>query len=277
MNHNIPKVIYQTWKTKKLHPNVKKVINSMKILNPEYKFVLYDDNDIDKFISNEFSEKEYQAFRNLNAGAAKADFWRYCILYKYGGIYLDIDSEITGNLNHLINFDDDCIITREGNRPFFNNWFLISKANHPLFKSIIKKTVDNIFNQSSENVAQLTGPHGPVTEAVNELFNLNNDVSLEIYDLDDKTISDIYKSKNYKYNLRIYGVDMNQYGRFKHEYIEDLFSNHLRWKFDVALKKDAYYHPLTFWIKKIKGYFFLLYKSIIKLKKNLISLFIYKD
>ncbi len=272
MNHHIPKVIYQTWKTKKLHPNVKKVINSMKLINPEYKFVLYDDDDIDEFISNEFSGVEYQAFKRLNAGAAKADFWRYCILYKYGGIYLDIDSEITGNLDNLINFDDDCIITRENNRPFFNNWFLISKANHPLFDLIIKKTVDNIFNRTSDNVAQLTGPHGPVTKAVNEVFDLNNDENLEIYDLDDKTLNNIYKNKNNKYNLRIYGVDMNHFGRFKHQYVEDLFRNHLRWKFNVALNKNAYYSPLTYWVKKIRGYLFLFYKYMFKLKNKLIRL-----
>ena len=71
--------------------------------------------------------------------------------------------------------------------------------------------MDNIFNRSSDNVAQLTGPHGPVTKAVNEVFNLNNDENLEIYDCKDyfwkeiDTITDfndmkkIIKNNKFKY------------------------------------------------------------------------------
>lgn len=37
----------------------------------------------------------YKSFFNLynqiKVGAIKADFWRVCILYKYGGVYSDID------------------------------------------------------------------------------------------------------------------------------------------------------------------------------------------
>ena len=35
------------------------------------------------------------AFRALGAGAAKADLWRYCVLYQCGGVYLDLDASIT--------------------------------------------------------------------------------------------------------------------------------------------------------------------------------------
>ena len=77
--------------------------------------------------------------KKLNVGAAKADFWRYCILYKNGGIYLDIDSEITNSLDQLILKDDQCIITREGHYGIFNNWIMIFEKNHP----ILLKTIEN--------------------------------------------------------------------------------------------------------------------------------------
>ena len=38
----------------------------------------------------------------MNHIVAKADIWRYTILLDKGGIYLDIDSEITGSLNSLV-------------------------------------------------------------------------------------------------------------------------------------------------------------------------------
>lgn len=32
----------------------------------------------------------FDAYRSINPafGAMKADFWRYCVLYMYGGVYL---------------------------------------------------------------------------------------------------------------------------------------------------------------------------------------------
>ena len=79
---SIPKVIYQTWKNKNLHKNCIKIKNNIQSLNPEYEMVLYDDNDIDLFIKTNFTEYVYNCFKQLNVGAAKADFWRYCVLYK---------------------------------------------------------------------------------------------------------------------------------------------------------------------------------------------------
>ena len=38
----IPKVIYQTWKTKNLSPEQILIKNKIKELNPEYDIILYD-------------------------------------------------------------------------------------------------------------------------------------------------------------------------------------------------------------------------------------------
>ena len=51
--NNIPKVVFQTLKTKILHPNVKKIIEGMKMNNPIYDFQLHDDYDMDNFIKKE--------------------------------------------------------------------------------------------------------------------------------------------------------------------------------------------------------------------------------
>ena len=106
---SIPKVIYQTWKNKNLHRNCLHVISTIQSLNPEYKMVLYDDNEIEDFIKTNFDDYTFNCFKKLNVGAAKADFWRYCILYKNGGVYLDIDSIILKSLDQLIKSDDQCI------------------------------------------------------------------------------------------------------------------------------------------------------------------------
>ena len=86
----IPLHVYQTWWTKDLPPIMKYYNDMLKEQNPEFQFHLYDDNDCREFISQNFDSDVLYAFDSLKPGAYKADLWRYCVLYKNGGIYLDI-------------------------------------------------------------------------------------------------------------------------------------------------------------------------------------------
>jgi mannosyltransferase OCH1-like enzyme len=45
---------------------------------------------LSEFIKENFSEDVLNAYNSLIPGAYKADLWRYCILYKQGGIYIDV-------------------------------------------------------------------------------------------------------------------------------------------------------------------------------------------
>ena len=89
----IPKVIYQSWKTKELKNDMLNNVKKLQSLNPEYKYVLYDDNDCQNFILENFGINYANAFDVLIPGAFKCDLWRYAMLYINGGVYLDIDME----------------------------------------------------------------------------------------------------------------------------------------------------------------------------------------
>ena len=90
LNPVIPLHIYQTWFTKNLPLQMKKNIELIQKQNPEFTYHLYDDIECHQFIEENFSKDVLNAFEQLIPGAYKADLWRYCILYKLGGIYLDI-------------------------------------------------------------------------------------------------------------------------------------------------------------------------------------------
>ena len=66
----------------------------------ELEYFLYDDDECSQYIKTNFSSDVLTSYNTLIPGAYRADLWRYCILYKYGGIYLDIDSEILKTLAH---------------------------------------------------------------------------------------------------------------------------------------------------------------------------------
>jgi hypothetical protein len=53
-------------------------------------YYLYNDADCRAFIRSEFPPDVVAAYDRLIPTAFKADLWRYCVLYKFGGVYLDI-------------------------------------------------------------------------------------------------------------------------------------------------------------------------------------------
>jgi hypothetical protein len=108
----IPLYIYQTWHTKSLPPKMQECVNQLKSANPEFQYHLYDDNECREFIKENYDERVLHAFDSLVPGTFKADLWRYCILYKYGGIYLDIKYQCDEDIKliDLITKDDDLFV-----------------------------------------------------------------------------------------------------------------------------------------------------------------------
>lgn len=60
--------------------------------NPEYEWVVSGDAMCAAFMKSDEVKKEWQdAYLKARNGAEKADIWRYAVLYKYGGVYMDAD------------------------------------------------------------------------------------------------------------------------------------------------------------------------------------------
>lgn len=62
-----------------------------KDLNPEYDVKLYTDLTCKEFLLTHLNDEYVQIFDFLEDGPIKADFWRLCVLYINGGIYVDAD------------------------------------------------------------------------------------------------------------------------------------------------------------------------------------------
>jgi len=222
----IEKNIFQSWHTKKLHPLVQKKINKFKQLNPEYTYHLYNDKDMDDFVNEHFNGEIAECYNKLNIIVAKVDFWRYLVLYKYGGIYLDMDSSIEKPLDELIKANDQAIITAEGNPKLYVQWALIFSKEHPILKKTIELICNNIKNNCYPNdIHKMTGPT-VYTKAINEIHKeLFNNI---INHIDIKSHTDItYELNNISY--RLYGKDYNSYFRFKHNLTRLLYNNKTHW------------------------------------------------
>jgi mannosyltransferase OCH1-like enzyme len=158
-NMPIPKIIHQTFKTEKLPLVTRWHISRLRKNNPEYAYEFYDDSRIERFLKEEFGELTLNLYMQLNIGAAKADFFRYAVLLKKGGVYLDIDSAIRGRLDDFIKPDDRAIISRERNPHMYVQWALVYEPNHPFLKKTLEFVLDNIkYNKYPHDVHKMTGP-----------------------------------------------------------------------------------------------------------------------
>lgn len=178
----IPKNIFQTFKTKKLPWITRWHIWNIKRQNSEYQYYLYDDFDVQEFFRTEFPEEYLKAYNRMTIGAAKADFFRYAILYRKGGVYLDVDSGMSKPLRKLIRPDDVAILSRERQVQFYCQWALISDKEHPFLKRTLEMVLDNIkTHRYPHDVHKTTGP-AVFSDAVNACIAENPNIPYRLFE-----------------------------------------------------------------------------------------------
>ena len=137
----IPKIIFQTHKKKELIPDY--YIKNLKNLNKDWDYRFFDNQDAKKFLREEFGKEFEDKFDSFERGAHKADLWRLCVLYKYGGCYLDADISMFVPFNEIIkNCSEKLIIPNtvvglRGKRLF--NAMIICKPGDEIIGECIKR------------------------------------------------------------------------------------------------------------------------------------------
>ena len=158
----IPLNLFQTWNTLELPQYMKKNVELLKKQNPEFTHYLYDDTMCREFISQNFDADVLYSFDKLKPGAYKADLWRYCILYKKGGIYLDIKYRCISHFKLIeLTNKEYCVKDRiyNGVVGIYNALLCLKKNNDMLFKCI-QEIVHNVkYNLYGFSELYVTGPH----------------------------------------------------------------------------------------------------------------------
>jgi mannosyltransferase OCH1-like enzyme len=211
----IPKYIFQTITDKKdLNDDVLKNIDNLRKKNPTYKYFLFDDNECIDFIKNNYDKDTLDTYMLINHkyGPAKADLFRYLLLYKYGGIYLDIKSSCDLPFSEIIKSNDKYILCHwsekgHGSSEHLNNnfygefqqWNIICVPNHPFLKNVIDKVIYNIKNYDIKKdgvgklmVLNITGPFA-YTRAITPILNKYGHTLYKCH----KKIKLVYKTFNH--------------------------------------------------------------------------------
>jgi len=176
----IPKILHQTYPGKFDDPLPRKIednIEYIQMMNPSWEYRLYRDDDIERFIKDNYDAETLEIYKKINPeyGPARADFFRYLLMYKVGGVYLDIKSATTKPLDQIISKDDTYIIghwKHKTKKEYLNysngecqQWHIITVPKHPFIEETIKNVKFNILNYNQEfdgigkfGVLKTTGP-----------------------------------------------------------------------------------------------------------------------
>ena len=141
-----PKVIYFCNKTL---DKMVEYSNNWKKLNPDYQIKLYDDGLCKRFLLKHFGKLHYEIFNFLKDGPIRADFWRICILYHYGGVYSDIDNEPLQSIDSFVDQGVDFVTCSSYWRYNFNPNFIITHKHSPILKTCIDWYIDT-YNRKVE-------------------------------------------------------------------------------------------------------------------------------
>jgi len=174
----IPSQFIQTVNDLTINSNLTILLDHNKTLHPNFDFNFYNNRMIKNIIKNAFPQRVYDAFMMINPvyGACISDFARYCLLYLYGGIYMDIKSQVIQPIDELLNWgnhDDILILShwdtfprpqfhRFGSKGELQNWVILCSPRHSVMKLIIDEMVSRIHSKQNgrgkDFVLWLTGP-----------------------------------------------------------------------------------------------------------------------
>jgi len=234
---SIPKIIYQTWHSVNLPPKMTECVERLKLDNPDFEYHLYDNDMCRKFIDDNYDKDVLNAYDQLLPGAFKADLWRYCVLYKTGGIYLDIKFQCESgfSLNDIISHN---YYIREYNHRgtgLYNHIVytgcISSFPKNPIFIKCIKQIVENC--RTKFYGTEHTSPTGPY------LFGS----FMDPYEIENSEYA--YYEKNgigYIRNIENNNIIMSHYNEYRKE--QQLFGKGIYWK-DAWIRRDIYDSSLS--------------------------------
>lgn len=220
----IPKIIHRTYISEEDIPEeFQKAIQETNYINKTWQYRFYDDKEIERFILTVYGNQMLKCYHKINPtyGAAKADFFRYLLMYAQGGLYLDLKSVSKIPLDLLLKDSDEYFLSHWRNKPYeekpyagmwkellmagmffgeYQQWFILCRPGHPFLELVINKVLHNIQNYDNSETG--AGATLKVTGPVAYSFAIN-----PVVDKYPRTLVDIQKSIGLYYTC----MPWNQY------------------------------------------------------------------
>lgn len=151
----IPHIIHQIWIGGPVPEKYKPLMKTWIDKHPTWEYRLWTDKDIELF--NIENKKLFNRAQNYGL---KSDIWRYEILWRYGGIYVDTDFECLKELDELI-APYELFGAQFGGEPVtLSNGILGACRRHAVFRACINRIKAlNSIPDDPEKIMSLAGPN----------------------------------------------------------------------------------------------------------------------
>ncbi|MCA3561701.1 MAG: hypothetical protein IOC82_11805 [Aestuariivirga sp.] len=183
----IPKKLFQTAKAYDILPGeIKDNIRSLRDLNPDWDYSFFDDAAVKAYLEAHLSPEDWEAVQLVNPrfGVVLADLFRYLVIYREGGVYLDIKSTARKPLTAALDLDCGFVLSQWPNKigenyvgyglhpelsdvpgGEFQQWNIIAAPRHPFLQAAVRQVIVNIksytpgrFGTDAYGVLRLSGP-----------------------------------------------------------------------------------------------------------------------
>src|SRR5579884_1272445 len=150
MAERIPRRIIQTGKSRDLPLLARAAAMNLRLLNPDFEYLFFDDVQVEEFIDTEFPQYR-PIVDSFPVRIQRYDLFRYLAVYRFGGFYFDTDVLLASPLEDLL--ECGCVFPFEhlGIHTFLakeygmdwevGNYAFGAAAGHPFLKEIINNCV----------------------------------------------------------------------------------------------------------------------------------------
>lgn len=168
--HRIPANLFMSFYTSQVRgPFYRAVANSVS-KHPNYTFRFYDDVACRRMIAEHLEPEVLAAYDALVPGAYKCDLWRLCVLYLYGGVYMDMRYGACVNVDTLLDEDTDYFVVNDVQVGHVHNALMACVPKHPIMRRYIDRVVKMVSERSyGKSPLHITGP-GILGEVLFEHF-----------------------------------------------------------------------------------------------------------
>jgi len=209
-NSIIPLHLYTCWHTKDLPSLMKENYDYLVESNPKITFHLYDENDCREFIKNNFEPDLLHAYDSLIPCSYKSDLWRFCVLYKNGGIYMDIKYRCVNGFKFISLTEKEYFVRDLDINNVYTALIITLPGNEIMYKCI-RQIVENVKNKFYGNGS--LDPTGPALLA--NYFTQEERNSMEMYHSLTHCINKYYIVKDDRIILRIYDGYRDEQSKFQ--------------------------------------------------------------
>lgn len=183
----IPRRLVQTARSYEALPDeIKQNIAELKSRNPDWTYRFFNDDEMKSYLKDHLEPEEWELLQEVNPkyGVVLADVFRYLIIYREGGVYLDVKSTAMRPLSETIDPEAAFVISQWPNKlgqfyighglhpelvdvpgGEFQQWNIMAEPHHPFLKAVLTRVFQNIrtytpsqFGTDAYGVLRVSGP-----------------------------------------------------------------------------------------------------------------------